>query len=381
MPATAAAAKGFWVATSTFIGLAADFLELLHHGHEGLDVFLRAGIVGGGAEAAHAAVTLDAHHVTLDGELQELVLQVFLARSHHEADVHDGAVLLGGGAGKEAVAVDLGIEGLGLPDVDGVDGAHAADALEPLQGLVHHEDGHDGRGVEHRELVDVGAVVEHRREVAADLAEGVRLDDGHGHAGRTRVLLRTRVDQFIFAHVHGTAEDVGGHVRDEGHRAVDVLADLRTVNGVVGRDVEIVKVRRNLIALRDIGIVLVRGARHGKGVAQALGFLEGLLGPDAGLQVTRLVLQEVHGSHQELQAGAAAQEDDFIALRDTEELLPECTALVHRFVPALGAVGNGKQGDTGALEILQGLDGVVDGHLRQQARPGVENVFFAHNTV
>jgi hypothetical protein len=43
-------------------------------------------------------------------------------------------------------------------------------------------------------------------------------------------------------------------------------------------------------------------------------------------------------------------------------------------------VGNGKQGYTGPLEVLEGFDGVVDGHLREQARPGIEDMFFAHNS-
>ena len=116
-------------------------------------------------------MALDAYDVLALGEGEELILQSLVSGSHHEADVHYGTVFLLGGADEQRVAVDLSIKRSGLLLIDSVDGVDAADALEPLQGLVHHEDAEHRRGVEHRFLVEVHAVVEHRGDVAADLAE------------------------------------------------------------------------------------------------------------------------------------------------------------------------------------------------------------------
>ena len=83
----------------------------------------------------------------------------FLAGSHHEADVHQGTVLLGGGTYEQGVAVDFAVQEVGLLLVDLLDGLYAAHALDPLEGLVHDEDVEHGRGVEHGELVNVGLVL------------------------------------------------------------------------------------------------------------------------------------------------------------------------------------------------------------------------------
>ena len=75
-----------------------QLFEFLHAGHEGVDVLLGAGVVGRGAEAADGAVALDADDVMGLGEGEELVLEVLMAGSHHEADVHYRTVGLVGGA-------------------------------------------------------------------------------------------------------------------------------------------------------------------------------------------------------------------------------------------------------------------------------------------
>ena len=103
----------------------------------------------------------------------------------------------------------------------------------------------------------MGTVVKHRRDVPGDPSERILLDNGEDYTGRTDILLGTTVDEVVLADVHGTAHDIGAHVSNEGNGAVDVFLDLGTVDGVVGSDVEVVDVGRDLIALGDIGIVLV----------------------------------------------------------------------------------------------------------------------------
>ena len=90
--------------------------------------------------------------------------------------------------------------------MDCFDSAHS---LEPFESLVHHVDREHRRSVEHRKLVDVGAVVKHRRNIPADLSERFLVDDGESHAGRACVLLCATVDEGILADVNPAAEDVG----------------------------------------------------------------------------------------------------------------------------------------------------------------------------
>lgn len=74
------------------------FFKFLHACYECLYVLFLASVVKGSAEAAYAAVALDANHALSLCKCKELVLEVFLAGSHNEANVHEGAVFLGSGA-------------------------------------------------------------------------------------------------------------------------------------------------------------------------------------------------------------------------------------------------------------------------------------------
>ena len=103
---------------------------------------------------------------------------------------------------------------------------------------------------------------------------------------------------------------------------------------------EVVEVRGNLISLRNIGIIPVLRTGDGIGLADTLGLFQGLVGPDAGIEIGGLLLEVVHRNIEELEGGAAAEEDDFVGIRDIEKFPPEGTALVHCFIPFLSAVGN-----------------------------------------
>ena len=216
--------------------------------------------------------------------------------------------------------------------------------------------------------------------MAGNLPQCVLADDGEDDAGRAHILLGATVDEGVLAHVNGTGHDVGRHVGDEGAGAVHVLLDLRTIDGIVGGDVQVIEVCGNLKALGNVAVVLVLGAGDGVGIADALGLHESLVGPYAGIQVGGLLLQIVHGHIEELQGGAAAQEYNLVGVRNVEEFLPQGTAFVHDGVPLLGTVGDGKNGDAGAAEVLQGCNGVIDGYLGEQAGAGIENMnFFGHD--
>ena len=297
-------------------------------------------------------MALDAHHAALFGKGEEFVLEFFLAGSHYKAHVHQGAVLLGGGAGEQGVAVNFVVQQLGLFLVDFLDGFYAAHALDPLEGFVHHIDGEHRRSIEHGEFVNVGLVVEHGGQVARYAAQGLLADNGEDDAGRAHVLLGAAIDKVILAHVYRAGHDVRRHIGNERAGAVHVRLDFRAVNGVVGGDVQVVQVCGDLEALGNIGIVLVLGAGDGIGLANTLGLYEGLVGPYAGVQVGRFLLQVIHGHVQELQRCAAAQEHDLVRVRDVEEFLPQGAALVHYGIPLLGAVADGQQGYSGTAEVF-----------------------------
>ena len=141
---------------------------------------------------------------------------------------------------------------------------------------------------------------------------------------------------------------------------------------------EIVDVRRNLVSLRNVRVVLVGRACESVSLADSLGLLEGFLRPDTCLKIGGLLLKVVHSHIEELQRRTASEEHDLVCLGNIQKLSPECAALVHSRVPLLCAVGDAENRDTCAFEILEGLNGIVDGHLRKQARAGVEYVYFLH---
>ena len=200
---------------------------------------------------------LDADHSLAFREFEEFVLESLMARSHHEAYIHYGAVFPGRRSDEQAVPVDFVIQKSGLFHIYPVYGFHSAYSLEPFEGFLHHEDREYRRGVEHGASVHMGAVVKHGRDVSADLSEGILAHDGECHASRAYILLRSSVYECIFAHIHGTAHDVGRHVGDERDRAVHVVSDFRAVDGVVGGDMEIVEVGRYLIVLWNVTVCLV----------------------------------------------------------------------------------------------------------------------------
>ena len=70
------------------------FFELLDAIHECLHAFQIHRVVARCTESAYQTVTLDTYHAALGGELEELVLQIFVTGFEYEADVHATAVFL-----------------------------------------------------------------------------------------------------------------------------------------------------------------------------------------------------------------------------------------------------------------------------------------------
>ena len=99
--------------------------------------------------------------------------------------------------------------------------------------------------------------------------------------------------------------------------------ELCTIDGVVGCDMEIVNVCRDLKTLWNIVVhCLCRGC-DGIGIAQTFRLFESLLCPDSCLEISSLVFKEVHRYIKESKAGATTEEYNLVSVRNIEELFPE----------------------------------------------------------
>ena len=89
------------------------------------------------------------------------------------------------------------------------------------------------------------------------MTQGIHTHDGQSHTRRSQVLLRTRIDNVIFRNIHRTRENIGRHISYQTLLHIQVLTDLGTIDRVVCRDMEIIRILRNRIFLGNIGIVLI----------------------------------------------------------------------------------------------------------------------------
>ena len=114
--------------------------------------------------------------------------------------------------------------------------------------------------------------------------------------------------------------------------------NLCTVDCVVCCDVEIIKVGRDFVTLWNIIECSVCRRCDSICVSKTFGLFQCLLGPYAGLKIAGLVFEQVHSHIEESHAGATAEEEHFVSIRDIEEFLPECAAFVHDGAPFLASV-------------------------------------------
>ena len=285
-------------------------------------------------------MTFHTHHTLAGGELQELILQVLIFRLQDEGDVHERTAVLLSSADEEFVAVDFGIHDFGALLGQLLHGLHTAVSLHVAEVHQGRVDRHHWRRVEHRTLLHVSAVVEHRGDVTRHLAECVFLHDDEGETSHGEVLLRTTIDEGILAHIDRTAEDVGRHVGNQRNWRVEVFAQFCTINGVVRSDVQIVCICWNLKVAWDVSEVLVGRRSHFHHLTECLGLLLCLGSPNTRVQVGSLLLQEVVGNHAEFKACTAAEEEHGVALRNVEKFLEESNCLVNYWLKILSAVAN-----------------------------------------
>ena len=152
------------------------------------------------------------------------------------------------------------------------------------------------------------AVVEHRGDLAIHLAEDIFLHYHEGYPRRAYILLGTTVDEGVLAHIHRAAHNVATHVSHQRDRAVEILAELRSVDRVIGGNVQVIGIGGDVGYLGVVGEVLVGAAGYHLHFAEELSLLGGLLGPYAGLHVGGLGFHQVVGHHAELRACPTPEE-------------------------------------------------------------------------
>ena len=161
-------------------------------------------------------------------------------------------------------------------------------------------------------------IIEHCRDITAYMAKTFLFDDNERHTGRSKVLLRTTINDVILAHVNRTAQNIGAHISYEADVTFLLvnlsqlsIVDFRTKNGVIGSDMEIISILWNLVVCWDICCA----GSHFDSLAEAFSLFECFLGPNTGVQVGCFFLHEVKRHHTELQAGTSAEEEHAIAFR------------------------------------------------------------------
>ena len=114
--------------------------------------------------------------------------------------------------------------------------------------------------------------------------------------------------------------------------------------------------------------------------ADLLGFLDGLAGPGAGVDVVGGLAgqQQVHGNLRELEAGAALEEEDLVVVVDAEQLAHVGDGFGVDGVVGFAAVAVFHDGHAGAVEIGEFLLGDLEDFEGEDGRAGVEVVCSAH---
>ena len=181
-------------------------------------------------------------------------------------------------------------------------------------------------------------IVQHGRDMTGHLAQCLVLHDDESHTRRRQVLLRTSVDTDILGHIHRTGEDIRRHISHHRHVHIQVGMQFRTIDCIVRRDMEIIRIGRHFVILRNIRVAILFGRSHLNRFAESLGFLHGLLGPCTRVQVSRFLFQEIIGNHTELQACTSTQEQYRVSFRNMQQFLEQRNRFIHHRLEVFRAV-------------------------------------------
>ena len=327
-------------------------------------------------------MALQADHVLRDGFLDEQRFEL-LAREAPR-DVHVGAERRDGGALVEAAgAVDRRVELGGLGLVDGLDAGGAALGEQPAADEHQDVDAERRRRVVEGVLLGLRPVLEHRRQRLGGAFEQVLADDDQRDARGTEVLLRAGVDEAELGDVEGPREDVAGHVGDERGRRVREERHLGARDRLVGGHVHVggVLAVRQRREVRHVRRDFLGGVGEDVDRADLLGFLDGLVGPGAGVDVVGGAAggEQVQRDLRELEGGAALQEQHLVVVGQAQQLGHVGDGFRVDGVVRLAAVRVFHDGHAGAGEIGQLGLGLLEDFQGEGRGTGVEVVRSAHS--
>ena len=260
------------------------------------------------------------------------------------------------------------------------------DGLQVLEDLAAAVDRPAVRGVVHGACARVRAVLQVDGQIRQIVADEVLTDDADDHAGRADVLLHACVDHAVVRDVAGLGQEHGGLVGDEDVAlGVGQLVPRDAVDGLVLADVDVVGILGDLEvgAVGHVGVVLVLAGRGDDDLADLLRFLDGLLGPCAGLDVDGLaVLHQVHRDHGELERRAALDEQDLVVVGDAHEVAQILLSLVDDLLEDRGAVRHFHDAHAAAAVVHHLVPDLFQNGFRHHGRAGgeVKGTSVFHNT-
>ena len=261
-------------------------------------------------------------HQPLRGRLFDK-LGVQLRRAGHKRHVHAAAVRLLRGRLEQTAFIQEIIQQRGFLQVYLFNGFHAAQRLEPFKAQAGHIDAVGVGGIDHAAVVRLHLPVHQLRAQLAGMAQQILAHNHNGQPRRADVLLRARIHDAELGNVVYLAKDVAAHVRHQRHvsgiRQLDIA---RAVDGVVGGNVQIIRVRIQLsFPIGHIGIHILAAAGHGAHLnvlarLRGGGVREVAAVDIVGFSVDRQVQR--HGG--KLLRGAAMQKQDGIRVGNMHQL-------------------------------------------------------------
>src|SRR5690606_34752117 len=117
--------------------------------------------------------------------------------------------------------------------------------LQPAQGKHGYINGKYGWGIEHGTILDMYLVIEYSRDLASYLSQHAFAHGYHAGACGAHILLHAGIDQREPVKVHLAAQDITAHIGHYRYIRYRYGLPLRTINGIVSGNVQVLGLGRN----------------------------------------------------------------------------------------------------------------------------------------
>jgi hypothetical protein len=153
---------------------------------------------------------------------------------------------------------------------------------------------------------------------------------------------------------------------------------LRAIDGVVGRDVEVVGIGWDLVVFGDISVVGCCTGGNFYHFAKELGLFHGLTCPNTGVQIGGFLLQEVEGNVAKLRGSSTTEEEDAVAFGHLQEFFDKGNGFVDDGLEIFRAVADFHQGKPHVVKFKACFGSGLNDFLWQDGRACSEIELF-HN--